>query len=108
MTGQRHLAVSYTSPDNLGRVYWRDLPGGGYVTVDVVDEPYHPAGRYVGRVTVERRVDPVRRRNSVPPVIAELRGHSAETVIHQLLLTARSNSAIGAALLHAAPVTFAR
>jgi hypothetical protein len=105
MSSRRGLPLAYVPSDKVGRLYWRDLPGGGYVVLDVADEPRQAGGRFVGRITVERRSDGARRAGGAPPVIAEVRGPSSGMLLHQLLPIARSNPAIGAALLHLRPVT---
>ena len=60
-------------PDVL---YTRELPGGGYVTIEgqaVPDgNPFH------GALTVERRSDPERRSGHVPPVVLEADGSFPE------------------------------
>ena len=108
MNGQRRLDLAFSPTGKVGRVYWRDLPGGGYVALDVVDEARNPDGRFIGRITVERRVEPSRRIGCTPPVIAEARAHTAGALLHQLLPIARSNPAIGAALLRSGLVTHGR
>ena len=104
MRSRRYLPLTYAASDKVGRLYWRDLPGGGYVVLDVADEP-HAGGRFVGRITVERRSDGARRAGCTPPVIAELRANSSGLLLHHLLPIARSNPAIGAAILHLRPET---
>ena len=49
-------------------LYHRDLPGGGYVAIQV-DQPN--AAKPVARVVVERRSDRARRDGHQPPVILE-------------------------------------
>lgn len=82
------------------RAYARDLPGGGFVAIDVtpVTSLFH-GRRYHGTLTVERRAS-WRRHGHEPPVIAEASGSSAESVVRQLLPAAEWNPAIGAALMH--------
>jgi hypothetical protein len=50
------------------RLFHRDLPGGGYVAIELVGPP--SAGRRV-RVIVERRCDRARRAGHRPPVIMD-------------------------------------
>lgn len=80
------------------RVFRRDLPGGGFVAIDVVaSRSLFGRHRFEGCVIVERRARPSRA--GVAPVIARARGKSMEQVMQQLLPSALSNAAIGAALL---------
>jgi hypothetical protein len=95
----------YAPAPEVGRLYWRELPGGGYVALDVIEQSAHAGGRFVGTITVERRADAVRREGCRPPVIAVARGHSPGSLLHQLLPIARSNPAIGTALLQRGTVT---
>jgi hypothetical protein len=84
------------------RIYWRELPGGGVVAIDVI--PGRSAigrRRYDGSVVVERRSHP--RRNATAPVIARASGRSIENVMQQLLPLALCNPGIGAAMLHLPP-----
>jgi hypothetical protein len=82
------------------RAYSRDLPGSGFVAIDVtaVSSLFH-GWRFHGTLTVERRAS-WRREGHAPPVIAEASGSSLESVVRQLLPAAQYNPAIGAALLH--------
>jgi hypothetical protein len=105
MNSRRRFALSYAPSGKLGRLYSRELPGGGYVALDVLEQPSHVGGRFVGRITVERRAEIARREGCAPPVVAELRADCTETLLHRLLPVARSNAAIGAALLHPGTVT---
>jgi hypothetical protein len=83
----------------IQRVYMRELPGGGFVAIDVqvVRVLFRPRG-YCGTVIVERRA-PERREGHVPPVIASTTGNSAEAILCKLLPTAQCIPAIGAALV---------
>jgi hypothetical protein len=81
------------------RLFERQLPGGGFVAIEV--EPEKPLwGKPVfrGRVVVERRAIS-RRDGHEPPVISTASGPSLNDVINQLLPAAQSNATIGAALL---------
>jgi hypothetical protein len=105
VSARDRLPLLYSPSGKVGRVYWRELPGGGYVALDVVEEPAHAGGRFVGTITVERRADLARREGCSPPVIAIARGHSPGSLLYQLLPLARSNPAIGSALLQRGMVT---
>jgi hypothetical protein len=79
--------------------YARDLPGGGFVAIDIErDRTWLGARRFHGTLAVERRANP-NRRDGPLPVIGEAFGRTAESVLQQLLPTAQSNCAIGTALL---------
>jgi len=79
--------------------YARDLPGGGFVAIDIdSDRTWLGARRFHGILAVERRANP-NRREGPPPVIGEAFGRTAECVMQQLLPTAQSNYAIGTALI---------
>jgi hypothetical protein len=85
------------------RAYERDLPGMGFVAIDILPVRSVLRGRkYEGRVLVERRVGG-RRTGHFPPVIAEASGKSVEAVVRQLLPTAQYNPAIAAGLRHTEP-----
>jgi hypothetical protein len=85
---------------HVQRAYARDLPGGGFVAIDVTSATSLIRGRrYQGTLTVERRAS-WRREGHAPPVIAKASGSSLESVVRQLLPAAQYNPAIGAALLH--------
>lgn len=81
------------------RVYERELPGRGFVAIEVRrEQPLFRRRRYHGAVVVERRA--IRRRDGAePPVIAEERGRSLAEVVNRLLPAAQYDPAIGAALL---------
>lgn len=51
------------------RLFHRDLPGGGYVAIEVT--PAHATSERRVRVVVERRSDRQRRQGHAPPVIIE-------------------------------------
>jgi hypothetical protein len=93
-------AVASNGRNNCIDAYRRDLPGGGFVAVEV--QPMrtswwrHP--RYEGRVLVERRSE-ARDGDHSSPVIARATGNTVEEVVQALLPAARCNEAIGAAFL---------
>ena len=80
------------------RVFRRELPGGGFVAIDVVvRRSLLGRRRFYGAVIVERRSGAHRAGSA--PIIARASATSVEEVIEQLLPAALSNVAIGAALL---------
>ncbi|HEV8214810.1 MAG TPA: hypothetical protein VGP95_03215 [Gemmatimonadaceae bacterium] len=86
------------SAPSARRVFRRDLPGAGFVAIDVVtSRSLLGRRRFDGCIVVERRSEPAR--GGVAPIIARACADSFESVIRQLLPSALSNAAIGAALL---------
>jgi len=81
--------------DNAGPVYRRELPGGGYVAIDVRREPEMPRTC----VSVERRSRDERRAGHRPVVIAEVDGDERSPGFAELYRIAADNAAIARALL---------
>ena len=82
------------------RAYRRDLPGGGFVAIDLVPVRsglWRPR-RYAGSVVVERR-STSRAGDAASPVIARASGRTVEEVIQALLPAARCNETIAAAFV---------
>ena len=82
------------SPE-VGSVYQRDLPGGGYVKIDV----HREEERVHTRVSVERRAKHERRPGHEPVVIAEAAGDHRSPAFNDLYRMATDNAAIARALL---------
>ena len=76
-------------------VYRRDLPGGGYVAIEV--ERAQPLART--RVSVERRAIADRREGHKPVVIAEADGDERSPSFNELYRIAADNAAIARALM---------
>jgi hypothetical protein len=76
------------------RLFNRDLPGGGYVAIELADR----AGQPRVRVLVERRSDRTRRVGHTPPVILE-EDWKPERGFGELYRVACDNVAIARALL---------
>jgi hypothetical protein len=123
MTGSERVVA------DLSQLYHRELPGGGYVAIEMVsDGPADmahleriaverrgeegrrfghqppsfavPAGRpFRARVRVERRAEPGRRDGHEPPVIAEAQGDTSHTVFGELYRIASDNAAVARGLL---------
>jgi hypothetical protein len=123
MTGSERMVA------DLSQLYHRELPGGGYVAIEMVSEvdvdmteleriaverrgdaarrfghrpPSFtvPAGRpFRARVRVERRTEPARRDGHEPPVIAEAQGDTSSTVFGELYRIASDNAAVARGLL---------
>jgi hypothetical protein len=78
------------------RLYTRELPGGGYVAIDVL-----PAGAGSPahlRLWVERRADPSRRGGHNPPIVVELDALDSEAARAELERIASDNVAIAQAI----------
>jgi hypothetical protein len=78
-----------------GFVYRRELPGGGYVAINVDGE----RGLARSRVCVERRARDARRDGHAPVVIAEADGDDRSAAFGDLYRLAADNAAIARALL---------
>jgi hypothetical protein len=79
-------------------VYRRELPGGGYVAIDVQRRAAQRLACRT-RVSVERRSADERRAGHVPVVIAEAEGDERSPAFTELYKIAADNSAIARALL---------
>ncbi len=78
-------------------LYTRDLPGGGYVAIDV--QPTGAGdGEHAARLWVERRADPVRRTGHTPPVIAQANAIDLEHAVAELRAIAADNVALALAM----------
>jgi len=80
---------------NAAAIYWRELPGGGYVAIDVRREQETPKSC----VSVERRAKHERRGGHTPVVIAEADGDERSPAFGDLYRLAADNAAIARALL---------
>ena len=78
------------------RLYHRDLPGGGYVAIEVA--PLAPVNDRTVRVVVERRGDRGRRHGHSPPVVVE-ENWTPSRGIGDLYRLACDNVAIASSLL---------
>ena len=76
-------------------LYSRELPGGGYVTIQA---ELIAADQYHGWVSVERRSDRNRRDVVGVPIIAEAEGKSPEIIYGELLGIAKDNVAVARAI----------
>lgn len=80
---------------DVAPVYRRELPGGGYVAIDVKREREMPRVR----VSVERRARHERREGHRPVVIAEADGDERSACFADLYKMAADNAAIARAIL---------
>ena len=81
--------------ENTPSVYRRDLPGGGYVAIEVE----RAASPRRTRVSVERRAPSDRRDGHKPIVIAEAEGDERSPSFTDLYRIAADNAAIARALI---------
>ena len=78
-----------------GSIYQRELPGGGYVKIDVMREENLPRTR----VSVERRAKHERRPGHRPVVIAQADGDERSPAFGDLYRMAADNAAIARRML---------
>lgn len=85
-------------------LYRRELPGAGYVAIDLT-EPHDEsesvrtsAGSRI-RVSVERRADEQRRSGHHPPIVAEFTGDDGAPEVGELYRMAADNVALARALM---------
>ena len=87
------------------RVYRRELPGAGYVAIDVTRPPSDATDERGEaepsrvRVYVERRASEARRSGHIPPVVAEFAGDDRAPEVGELYRMAADNAALARALL---------
>ena len=100
-TQEQHSESDATS------LYRRELPGGGFVAIDVhrgsmrSTEVRGPSDRAVPstRVYVERRSEEDRRSGHEPPIVAEIMGEASPSEVGELFRMASDNVALARALL---------
>jgi hypothetical protein len=90
--------IASEHPHTIAPLYWRDLPGGGYVMIQV-DDGATNAGVVRTRVWVERRGAAERRAGHTPLVIAEIDGDERSPQFGDVYRIATDNAAIARALL---------
>ena len=81
--------------ETSGPVYQRDLPGGGYVKIDVLREQEMPRTC----VFVERRAKHERRPGHSPVIIAQADGDESSAAFGDLYRMATDNAAIARKML---------
>jgi hypothetical protein len=86
------------------RLYRRELPGAGFVCIDVTDvadeaSPGVPRESSRIRVYVERRANEARRIGHEPPILAECEGDDSAPALGELYRMASDNVALARALL---------
>lgn len=106
MTGQ--LAQDPTESDDMERrtserVFVRELPGGGFVAIEVTAVSGWTAllgrTRYRGEVIIERRTEQTRRSGHAAPAIAAAEGASVAELLGELFPIASSNVELAARCL---------
>lgn len=99
------MEVSSESVRSSTRVYRRELPGAGYVAIDVTQSDDDGTQERVAsdhsriRVCVERRASEDRRVGHVPPIVAEFAGDQKSPEVGELYRMAADNAALARALL---------
>lgn len=86
------------------RLYRRDLPGAGYVAIDVAHASTDESTSDISavshiRIYVERRASEERRAGHAPPVVAEFTGDRGAPEVGELYRMAADNVALARALL---------
>ena len=99
------MEVSTETVQAPTRVYRRELPGAGYVAIDVTRTPVNASDEQGEvepsrvRVYVERRASEERRSGHTPPVVAEFAGDHRAAEVGELYRMAADNAALARALL---------
>ena len=96
-----------TSSEIVPRVkelYRRELPGVGYVAIDLTQshgeaESAHASASSRIRVSVERRAEGERRSGHHPPIVAEFTGDDRAPEVGELYRMAADNAALARALI---------
>src|SRR5436190_20201356 len=103
MGSHEHQSHAVATP-----LYYRDLPGGGFVAIDVCgastaagesthercEPPKSDSEVPRTRIYVERRSDQTRRAGHEPPVIAEVMGEISPSEASELYRMAADNAAL--------------
>lgn len=82
-----------------GRLYERELPGGGFVAIDIGTRTAGDREVPVTRLCVERRQTHERRTGHEPPVIAEVEGDERSPNFSTIFQMARDNAAVARGIL---------
>lgn len=81
-------------------LFHRDLPGGGYVAIEVfASTTTRGRAAYRGEVVVERRASVERRGTHTPPVVAHVTASEPHEVLDALFPVAVSNAQVARRLL---------
>lgn len=98
------METSSESVETSTRLYRRELPGAGYVAIDMTRSSDEADGAHVRdgsriRLYVERRADEERRVGHSPPVVAEFAGDHRAAEVGELYRMAADNAALARALI---------
>ena len=94
------MEVSTETVQAPTRVYRRELPGAGYVAIDVTRPTVEESDELSRvRVYVERRASEERRSGHTPPLVAEFAGDNRAPEVCELYRMAADNAALARALL---------
>lgn len=86
------------------QVYYRTLPGGGFVAIEVTQSrTLMGRSKYDGELVVERRADQRRRIGHDAPVIARTQAPSIARIFHELFPVAESNVTVATRVLARQP-----
>ena len=77
------------------QLYRRQLPGGGFVAIEVTAiRTLLGQRKYHGEIIVEQRAELERREGHAAPTVAVAEGDSVASVLHELFPLAHSNSLV--------------
>ena len=98
------MGTSSESVETSTRLYRRELPGAGYVAIDLTRSADDADGIHGGdgsriRLYVERRADEERRVGHNPPMVAEFAGDHRAAEVGELYRMAADNAALARALI---------
>lgn len=99
------METSSETVQSSTRLYRRELPGAGYVAIDMIDSDDATAGEALERtgsrvrLYVERRAEEERRAGHQPPVVAEFAGNARAPEVGELYRMAADNAALARALI---------
>jgi hypothetical protein len=96
------MEVSSDLVETRTQIYRRELPGAGYVAIDVTTHDQRSSGVAADsrvRVYVERRDSDERRIGHEPPLVAEFAGDQRAPEVGELYRLAADNAALARALL---------
>jgi hypothetical protein len=105
MVEEASMGTSSEVVQSSTRLYRRELPGVGYVAIDVTQTQAGETERELDgngsriRLYVERRADEERRAGHHPPIVAEFAGDDSAPELGELYRMAADNAALARALL---------
>jgi hypothetical protein len=104
MIEEMSMETSSETVQSPTRLYRRELPGAGYVAIDMTHADDATDARVDGngsrvRLYVERRAEEERRAGHQPPVVAEFTGNARAPEVGELYRMAADNAALARALI---------